>query len=73
MSLHVVKKLVSNASSQIKEKRHSTVGSKVPKIRFYGGGESSDQRVAACCCYTNKLGKTIFPIDTLRCLNIKPG
>ena len=41
----VVNKLVANASSQVNESWHSTVGSKASKIRFYGGSESSDQRV----------------------------
>ena len=67
----VVKKLVSNASSQINESWHSTVGSKAPKIRFYGGSESSDQRVAAAVAQTN-LGKQ-YLLDTLRCLNVEPG
>ena len=67
----VVKKLVSNASSQINESWHSTVGSKAPKIRFYGCSESSDQRVAAAVAQTN-LGKQ-YLLDTLRCLNVEPG
>ena len=67
----VVKKLVSNASSQINESWHSTVGSKAPKIRFYGGSESSDQRVAAAVTQTN-LGKQ-YLLDTLRYLNVEPG
>ena len=66
----VVKKLVSNASSQINESWHSTVGSKAPKIRFYGGSESSDQRVAAVVAQTN-LGKQ-YLLDTLHCLNVEP-
>ena len=67
----VINKIVENASSQINESFHSTVGSKVPKIRFYGGSESSDQRVAAAVAQTN-LGKQ-YLADTLRCVNIEPG
>ena len=43
----VIHKLVENAFSQSNESLHSTVGSKVPKIWFYGGSESTDQRIAA--------------------------
>ena len=60
-----------NASSQINESFHSAVSSKVPKIRFYGGSESSDHRVAAAVAQTN-LGKQ-YLADTLRCANIEPG
>ena len=67
----VINKIVENASSQINESFHSTVGSKVPKIRFYGGSESSDHRIAAAVAQTN-LGKQ-YVADTLRCANIKPG
>ena len=67
----VINKLVANASSQINESWHSTVGSKAPKIRFYGGSESSDQRVASAVAQTN-LGKQ-YVLDTLRCLNVEPG
>lgn len=67
----LVKKLVSNASPQINESWHSTVGSKAPKTRFYDGCESSDQRVAADLARTN-LGKQ-YVLDTLRCLNVEPG
>ena len=44
----------------LNESWDSTVGSKAPKIRFYGGSESSDQRVAAVVAQTNLIGKTIF-------------
>ena len=47
------------------------MGSKVPKFRFYGGSESSDQRVAAAFTQTN-LGEQHLA-DTLRCANIEPG
>ena len=67
----VVNKLVENASSQSNESLNSTVGSKAPKIRFYGGSESADQRVAAAVAQTN-LGKQ-YLADTLRCVDIEPG
>ena len=67
----VVNKLVANASSQVNESWHSTVGSKAPKICFYGGSESSDQRVASGVAQTN-LGKQ-YLLDTLRCLDVEPG
>ena len=56
---------------KINESWHSTVGSKAPKIRFYGGSESSDQRVASAGAQTN-LGKQ-YVLDTLRYLNVEPG
>ena len=56
---------------QINESFYSTVGSKVPKIRFYRGSESSDHREAAAVAQTN-LGKQ-YLADTLRCANIEPG
>ena len=67
----VINKLVANASSQINESWHSIVSSKAPKIRFYGGSESSDQRVASAVAQTNS-GKQ-YLLDSLRCLNIEPG
>ena len=67
----VIHKLVKNASSQSNESLHSTVGSKVPKIRFYGGSESADQRIAATVAQTN-LGKQ-YLLDTLHCVDIEPG
>ena len=67
----VINKIVENASSQANESLHSTVGSKVPQIRFYGGSESADQRIAAAVAQTN-LGKQ-YLADTLRCVNIEPG
>ena len=59
----VINKIVENASSQANESLHSTVGSKVPKIRFYSGSESTDQRIAAAVAQTN-LGKQ-YLTDTL--------
>ena len=60
-----------NASSQSNESLHSTAGSKVPKIRFYGGSESADQRLAAAVAQTN-IGKQ-YLLDTLHCVDIEPG
>ena len=67
----VFHKLVENASSQSNESLHCTVGSKVPKIRFYGGSESANQRIAAAVAQTN-LGKQ-YQLDTLHCVDIEPG
>ena len=67
----VINKLVENASSQSNESFHSTAGSKVPKIRFYGGSESADQRIAAAVAQTN-IGKQ-YLLDTLHCVDIEPG
>lgn len=67
----VIKKIVENASSHSNESLHSTVGSKVPKIRSYGGSESADQRNAAAVAQTN-LGKQ-YLVDTLHCADIEPG
>lgn len=67
----LLKKIVENASSHSNESLHSTVGSKVPKIRSYGGSESADQRNAAAVAQTN-LGKQ-YLVDTLHCADIEPG
>ena len=58
----VINKVVENASSQSNESLHSTADSKVPKIRFYGGSERADQRIAAAVAQTN-IGKK-YPLDT---------
>ena len=63
----VINDLVENASSQSNE-------SLVPKFIqwvFYGGSESSDQRIAAAVAQTN-LGKK-YLVDTLHCADIEPG
>ena len=52
----MVKKLLQNVSSQRNESLNSTIGSKNPKTRFYGGSESADHRVACAVAQTN-LGK----------------
>lgn len=46
-----VKKLAPAGSSQRNESVNSSIGSKAPKIRHYGGSQSSDFRTAAenCC------------------------
>jgi len=49
------KKIAQNASSQRNESLNSTMGSKNTEIRFYGGSESADQRVACAVARTNKL------------------
>ena len=44
-SENAIKRLAHNASSQRNESLNSTIGSKNPKIRFFGGKENADQRV----------------------------
>ena len=67
----MVNKLVHCANSQRNESLNSTIGSKNPKTRFYGGSESNDFRVACGVAQTNigydYIGKT------LHVLNIEPG
>ncbi|XP_068701266.1 uncharacterized protein [Montipora foliosa] len=67
----VVNKLAPCANSQRNESLNSTVGSKNPKTRFYGGSESNNFRVACGVAQTNigydYIGKT------LEALNIEPG
>lgn len=60
-----------NAFSQSNESLHSTVGSKVPKIRFYGGSESADQRIAVAVVKIN-INKQ-YLLDTLHCVDREPG
>ena len=67
----VINKLVENASSQSNESLHSTVGSKVPKLRFYGGSESGHQRIDDAVAQTN-LGAQHL-VDTLHCADIESG
>ena len=57
---------------QSNESLHSTAGSKVPKIRFYGGSESADQRIAAAAVAQTNLGEQ-YLLDTLHCVDIEPG
>lgn len=56
---------------QRNESLNSVVGSKNPKIRFYGGSESNDYRVSCCVSHVN-LGYRYIP-QTLAALNIEPG
>ena len=70
-SENVIKKLAHNASSQRNESLNSTIGSKNPKIRFYGGSESADQRVA-CSVAQKNMGKQ-YLLNVLQSANINPG
>lgn len=67
----VVKKLVPFANSQRNEALNSIVGSKNPKIRFYGSSESSDFRVA-CAVAQKNIGYSYIN-STLNHLGIEPG
>ncbi|CAB4015843.1 exonuclease R569, partial [Paramuricea clavata] len=51
----MVEKLSPINNSQRNESFNSTVGSKTPKIRFYGGSDSNDFRVASAVAQTNRL------------------
>ena len=68
---NVVKNIAQNASSQCNESLNGTIGSKNPKIRFYGGSESADQRVACAVAQTN-MGKQ-YLVKTLEVVDITPG
>ena len=58
-------------NSQRNEALNSVVGSKNPKIRFYGASESNDFRVACGVAQTNlRYG---YITRTLEALNIEPG
>lgn len=67
----VIRKLVPAANSQRNESLNSVVGSKNPKIRYYGGSESNDFRVSCGISQIN-LGYAYIP-HTLEALNIDPG
>ena len=67
----VVNKLTPCANSQRNESLNSTIGSKNPKTRFYGGSESNDFRVACGVAQTN-IGYN-YVGKTLQVLNIEPG
>ena len=67
----VVSKLTPCANSQRNESLNSTIGSKNPKTRFYGGSESSDYRVACGVAQTN-IGYNYIG-KSLEALNIEPG
>jgi hypothetical protein len=67
----MVEKLAPIANSQRNESLNSTVGSKNPNIRFYGGSESNDFRVACAVAQTNVAYGYIC--RTLNSLGIEPG
>ena len=68
---NVIKTIAQNASSQCNESLNGTIGSKNPKIRFYGGSESADQRVACAVAQTN-MGNQ-YLVKTLEVVDITPG
>ena len=67
----VVKKLAPATNSQQNEAFNNVVGSKTPKIRFYGGSASNDFRVACGVSQTNEGHSYIC--KTLKEVNIEPG
>ena len=67
----VVNKLAPCANSQRNESLNSTISSKNPKTRFYGGSESNNFRVACGVAQTN-IGYEYIR-KTLEALNIEPG
>ncbi|KAL9956925.1 hypothetical protein ACROYT_G038486 [Oculina patagonica] len=64
----VISKLAPAANSQRNECLNSVVGTKNPKIRYYGGSESSDYRVSCGVAQANVGYKYI-----LEALNMEPG
>jgi hypothetical protein len=66
----VVEKLAPVANSQRNESLNSVVGSKAPKIRFYGGSESNDYRVVCAVAQTN-IGHTYIN-QTLEAMGVEP-
>ena len=67
----VAEKLAPMTNSQRNEALNSVVGFKNPKIRFYGGSESNDFRVACGVAQTNLRHRYVS--RTLKALNIDPG
>jgi hypothetical protein len=67
----VIEKLAPVANSQRNESLKSVVGSKAPKIRFCGGSESNDYRVACAVAQTN-IGHTYIN-QTLEAMGVEPG
>ena len=67
----VAEKLAPLTNSQRNEALNSVIGSKNPKIRFYGGSESNDFRVACGVAQTNL--RYTYISSTLEALNIEPG
>ena len=67
----VAEKLAPMTNSQRNEALNSVVGSKNPKIRFYGGSDSNDFRIACGIAQTNL--RYSYVSRTLEALNIEPG
>jgi predicted RNA binding protein with dsRBD fold (UPF0201 family) len=67
----VAQKLTPFANSQRSESLNSTIGSTNPKIRYYGGSESNDFRVA-CAVAQKNIGFS-YVDKTLDSLGIDPG
>ena len=67
----VAKKLAPAANSQRNESLNNSVGSKNPKIRFYGGSESNSFRIA--CGISQKNQGQNYVCQTLEEINIVPG
>ena len=67
----VAKKLAPAANSQRNESLNNSVGSKNPKIRFYGGSESNSFRIA--CGISQKNQEQNYVCQTLEEINIVPG
>ena len=67
----VVNKVAPCSNSQRNETLNSVVGSKNPKIRFYGGSDSNDFRVA--CAVAQRNLRYAYVDKTLEALNIEPG
>ena len=67
----VAEKLAPLTNSQRNEALNLVIGSKNTKIRFYGGSESNDFRVACGVAQTNL--RYTYISSTLEALNIEPG
>ena len=67
----VVAKLSPGSNSQRNEALNSVIGSKSPKIRYYGGSESNDFRVDCGISQVNLRYQYIS--QTHETLNIEPG
>ena len=67
----VAEKLAPLTNSQRNESLNGVIGSKNPKIRFYGGSESNDFRVACGVAQTNL--RYDYISKTLEALNTEPG
>ena len=66
----VAEKLAPLTNSQRNEALNLVIGSKNTKIRFYGGSESNDFRVACGVAQTNL--RYTYISSTLEALNIEP-